>query len=64
MARLSRGRKARRGFFGWLWRLALLAVLWLAGVAAWIVWVGQRDQAARADAIIVLGAGLRRTRGQ
>jgi Uncharacterized conserved protein len=56
VARLSRGRKARRGFFGWLWRLALLAVLWLAGVAAWIVWVGQRDQATRADAIIVLGA--------
>jgi len=25
-------------------------------VTAWIVWVGERDQAARADAIIVLGA--------
>ncbi|MFO7340289.1 MAG: YdcF family protein, partial [Lysobacteraceae bacterium] len=34
----------------------LLAMLWLAGVAAWIVWVGQRDQAQPADAIIVLGA--------
>ena len=57
MARLKRaGGKRRRGVFGWLWRLLLLALLWLAAVAAWIVWVGQRDQAAAADAIIVLGA--------
>ena len=57
MARLKRaGGKRRRGLAGWLWRLLLLALLWLAAVAAWIVWVGQRDQAATADAIIVLGA--------
>ena len=57
MARLKRaGGKRRRGVSGWLWRLLLLALLWLAAVAAWIVWVGQRDQAATADAIIVLGA--------
>ena len=58
MARMSasarRGR--RRGWSGWLGRLLLLALAWLLGVAGWIVWVGQRDQAAQADAIIVLGA--------
>lgn len=48
--------RKQRGVFGWLWRLALLAVLWLLGVAVWILWVGMRDQAAPADAIIVLGA--------
>ncbi len=52
MARVKRG----RGMFGWLWRLLLVLLLWLAGVAAWIVWVGQRDQATSSDAIIVLGA--------
>jgi len=41
---------------GWLWRLCVLLLLWLLGVAAWIIWVGDRDQAAPADAIIVLGA--------
>lgn len=57
MARMSASRKQRRrGLGGWLWRLLLLALLWLAGVAAWIAWVGQRDQAAAADTIIVLGA--------
>ncbi|AKC88294.1 YdcF family protein [Pseudoxanthomonas suwonensis] len=53
---MSRAASKRRGWAGWLWRLALLVLVWLAGVAAWIVWVGQRDQAAPADAIIVLGA--------
>ena len=58
MARVSRsrGNKPRRGVLGWLWRVLLLVLLWLAAVATWIVWVGQRDQAAPADAIIVLGA--------
>ena len=37
-------------------RLAVLLALWLGGVAAYIVWTGGRDQAAPADAIIVLGA--------
>ena len=37
-------------------RLLLLGALWLGGVAGWIHWVGERDQAAPADAIIVLGA--------
>lgn len=44
------------GMWGWLWRLCLLLLLWLLGVAAWIIWVGDNDQAAPADAIIVLGA--------
>lgn len=52
----TRGRKPKRGLAGWMWRLLLLALAWLVGVAAYIVWVGQRDDAARADAIIVLGA--------
>ena len=45
-----------RGVLGWTWRLLLLLILWLLGVAAYIVLVGERDQAAPADAIIVLGA--------
>ncbi len=52
----TRRKRQRRGFIGWSWRLLLLLALWLLGVAAWIVWVGERDQAAPADAIIVLGA--------
>lgn len=48
--------KRRHGLLGWLWRLFVLLLLWLLGVAAWIIWVGDRDQAAPADAIIVLGA--------
>lgn len=48
--------RKRTGVIGWLWRLSLLLLLWLLGVAAWIIWVGDRDQAAPADAIIVLGA--------
>jgi uncharacterized SAM-binding protein YcdF (DUF218 family) len=34
----------------------LLLLLWLIGVAAYIIWTGQRDDAGPADAIIVLGA--------
>jgi uncharacterized SAM-binding protein YcdF (DUF218 family) len=41
---------------GLLAKALLLVALWLVGVAAWIVWVGDRDQAAQADAIVVLGA--------
>jgi uncharacterized SAM-binding protein YcdF (DUF218 family) len=41
---------------GWLLRLSVLLALWLAGVAAYISVVGERDAAAAADAIIVLGA--------
>lgn len=51
-----RRKKTGRGFIGWMWRLLFLALIWLAGVAAYIVWVGQRDDAVPADAIIVLGA--------
>lgn len=51
-ARASTGRRLLR----WLFTAALLCALWLLGVAAWIVWVGDRDQAAPADAIVVLGA--------
>lgn len=53
---MLRRRRARTGFWGWLWRLTLLLLLWLGAVSAWIVWVGQRDQAGMADVIIVLGA--------
>ena len=51
-------RRARRGggLFRFLLRAMLLALLWLGGVAFWIHWVGERDQAMRSDAIIVLGA--------
>lgn len=55
---MSSGRRRGRP-----WRLArvvfgmgFVLALWLAGVAAYIVWTGGRDQAAPADAIIVLGA--------
>jgi uncharacterized SAM-binding protein YcdF (DUF218 family) len=50
------GRVTRRRGRGWWWKLPALAALWLGGVAAWIVWVGERDEAAPADAIVVLGA--------
>ncbi|WP_425508721.1 YdcF family protein [Stenotrophomonas oahuensis] len=49
-------RRARVGLWGWLWRLLVALLAWLLCVTAWIVWVGERDQAAKADAIIVLGA--------
>ena len=52
----ARRRNPRRGVFGWTWRLLLMVLFWLAGVAAYITWVGQRDDARPADAIIVLGA--------
>lgn len=55
-ARRLRKRRGRRGVLGWAWRLLLLLALWLVAVASYIVWVGERDQAAPADAIIVLGA--------
>ena len=51
-----RRKQTRRGFLGWTWRLLVMVLLWLLGVAAYIIWVGQRDDAAPADAIIVLGA--------
>jgi uncharacterized SAM-binding protein YcdF (DUF218 family) len=59
--RRVRGRPPRR----WprrLLQLALMVALWLGGVAAWIVYVGNRDQAAPADAIVVLGAAAYDTR--
>lgn len=53
-------RSLTRRLFGLLLKLVTLAVLWLIGVAAWIIYVGERDQAADADvhvdAIVVLGA--------
>ena len=52
----ARRTRKPRGVLSWIWRLLLLLALWLLGVAAWIVLVGERDQAAPADAIIVLGA--------
>ncbi|WP_447731094.1 YdcF family protein [Pseudoxanthomonas suwonensis] len=51
------GRHRRNGGFGrWMWRAMLLVLAWLACVAGWIVWIGHRDDAQPADAIIVLGA--------
>ena len=49
-------RRPRAGPLRWLLRLVLLAVLWLGAVAAHILYVGGRDDAGPADAIIVLGA--------
>lgn len=49
-------RVRRRGIAGWLWRLGVLLGLWLLAVSGWIIWVGDHDEAAPADAIIVLGA--------
>ena len=49
-------RRHRVGLLGWMWRLFVLVVVWLLGVTGWIMWIGERDQAAKADAIIVLGA--------
>lgn len=62
MARLRHSRKHRRGWLAWVGWLLLAVLLWLAGVAAWIVWTGQRDQAGPADAIVVLGAAAYDTR--
>ena len=55
-------RRAPRRWLRWSLRLLLLATLWLLGVAAWIVHVGNRDQAMPADAIVVLGAAAYDTR--
>ncbi len=52
----ARRRRHRGGFLRALTWLLLLLVLWLAGVAGWIVWVGERNEAQPADAIVVLGA--------
>jgi len=46
----------RRRRFRWWLRLLYLLCFWLMAVAGWIVWVGARDQAQPADAIVVLGA--------
>ncbi|PBS11824.1 protein sanA-like protein [Lysobacteraceae bacterium NML93-0792] len=53
---MSRRRRPVLGFLRLCLRLLLLAVVWLLGVAAWIVHVGNRDEAGPADAIVVLGA--------
>ena len=54
--RASKRARRRIGVFGWLWRACSLLLLWLIGVASYIAYVGNRDDAAAADAIIVLGA--------
>ena len=53
---MSRSARKPRRALRWLLRLMLLGALWLGAVAAWIHWVGERDGADKADAIIVLGA--------
>ena len=40
VSRPSRG----LGLWGWGWRLCMLALIWLVGVAGWIVWVGDQRQ--------------------
>ncbi|MCD8456410.1 YdcF family protein [Xylella taiwanensis] len=45
-----------RRWWEWICFLVVLVFLWLVAVASWIVWIGQRDQAASSDVIIVLGA--------
>ena len=58
--RVSGKRRRRHGVFRWLRRLLWLVLLWLCGVALYIVHIGSHDEAAsdrvRADAIVVLGA--------
>ena len=45
-----------RRLLGGLFKLGVLGVLWLCGVAAYIAWTGARDEAGPAEAIIELGA--------
>ncbi|WAC62339.1 YdcF family protein [Pseudoxanthomonas sp. SL93] len=52
----ARRNRKKRGVLGWTWRLLVLLVIWLVGVAGYIAWTGQRDDARPSDAIIVLGA--------
>lgn len=58
--RASGKRRKRGGLFRWLRRLLVLLLLWLCGVALYIMHIGARDDVAddgiRTDAIIVLGA--------
>lgn len=56
------GRTRPRTGLRWLLRLSVLVLLWLGGVAAWIVHVGNRDDAGPADVIVVLGAAAYDTR--
>lgn len=51
-------RARRRKPSAWRWprRLLLIVALWLVGVGVHIVVVGERDEAAPSDAIVVLGA--------
>lgn len=51
---MARRRVRRR--WSWLAHGMLFLALWLMAVSAWIIWIGDRDQAAPADVIIVLGA--------
>jgi uncharacterized SAM-binding protein YcdF (DUF218 family) len=53
---MSRRRRRRTGFWGWCFRLLLLVLVWLVGVAGYIEWTGAHDDAAASDVIIVLGA--------
>jgi len=57
VGRMSRRRRDGGGsVLRWIWRFSVLLLTWLLGVTAWIMWVGERDQADKADVIIVLGA--------
>lgn len=56
MGTMTRKRGPFRRFVRACVWLAVLLAAWLLGVAAWIVHVGNRDEAGAADAIVVLGA--------
>ena len=48
--------KKMRPFFKWLWRSLLLLLLWVGGVAWYIVAFAERDETRPADVAVVLGA--------
>ncbi|MBS7457136.1 YdcF family protein [Coralloluteibacterium stylophorae] len=52
--RRARGTRASGG--RWILRLLVLGLLWIAGVALYILWVGEQDDTTPRDVAIVLGA--------
>ena len=54
-ARVKRPRSRWRRFLGWVAKLMLVAIAWLGGLAAWIVWVGHHGQAGPHDATVEPG---------
>lgn len=54
--RRRQARGARGSGWRWILRLAVVGVLWLAGVALYILWMGEQDNTTPRDVAIVLGA--------